>query len=146
MGIAGNLSNILQGGSTTSSVNPTTNPAAYSIPLIQDWIGQHPQHTAATLAAEQARGVAARATLVAWLETQLRALYATTATAGIPGTWTVGKTAPDSVAALIAGEPNVVVAAPLTAWTIGQNVQTTVAGAPGQAHWNGAAWVVGAAP
>jgi len=67
---------------------------------------------------------------------------ATGATAGVPGTWTPsGATPPTSVANLIAGTPNAVVASPTTAWTTGQYVQTGTAGAPGQAHWDGTAWV-----
>lgn len=69
---------------------------------------------------------------------------ATGATAGIPGSWTpAGSTPPASVAALIAGVPNAVTASPLTAWTLGQYVQTGTAGTTGQAHWNGTAWVAG---
>jgi hypothetical protein len=64
------------------------------------------------------------------------------ATAGVPGTWTPsGSTPPSSVANLIAGTPLTVAASPNTAWTTGQYVQTGTAGAPGQAHWNGTAWV-----
>jgi hypothetical protein len=71
---------------------------------------------------------------------------ATGATAGTPGTWTpAGSTPPATVAALIAGTPNVVVASPATAWTVGQYVQTQAVGAPGQAHWSGSAWVSGPA-
>lgn len=67
---------------------------------------------------------------------------ATGATAGTPGSWTpAGSTPPSSVANLIAGTPNAVTASPATAWTAGQYVQTGTAGAPGQAHWDGAAWV-----
>lgn len=67
---------------------------------------------------------------------------ATGATAGTPGTWTPGgSTAPSSVANLIAGTPNAVTASPATAWTAGQYVQTGTAGLPGQAHWDGTAWV-----
>lgn len=67
---------------------------------------------------------------------------ATGATAGVPGTWTpAGSTPPATVADLIAGVPNTVVASPATAWTTGQYVQTATAGAPGQAHWSGSAWV-----
>jgi len=70
----------------------------------------------------------------------------TGATAGVPGSWTpAGSQAPASVAALIAGQPNAVTATPATAWTVGQYVQTRTAGAAGQAHWTGTAWVAGAA-
>lgn len=70
------------------------------------------------------------------------AVAATGATAGVPGTWTpASSTPPATVAALIAGTPNAVVASPTTAWTTGQYVQTATAGAPGQAHWDGTAWV-----
>jgi hypothetical protein len=67
---------------------------------------------------------------------------ATGATAGTPGAWTpTGATPPATVADLIAGTPNVVTASPATAWTTGQYVQTQAAGAGGQAHWSGTAWV-----
>ena len=65
------------------------------------------------------------------------------ATAGTPGTWTpAGSTPPATVAALIAGTPNAVVASPTTAWTVGQHVLT---GDAAQANWNGTAWEAGAA-
>lgn len=68
---------------------------------------------------------------------------ATGATAGTPGTWTPsGATPPATVAALQAGG---VTASPNTLWTTGQFVQTGIAGAPGQAHWDGSAWVAGPA-
>lgn len=66
------------------------------------------------------------------------------ATAGTPGAWTpAGSTPPATVAALQASG---IVASPATAWTTGQLVQTGTAGAAGQAHWSGSAWVAGAAP
>jgi len=72
----------------------------------------------------------------------LSAVAATGAAAGAPGSWSpVGSTPPATVADLIAGTPNPVVANPATAWTAGQYVQTQEAGAPGQAHWDGTAWV-----
>jgi hypothetical protein len=68
---------------------------------------------------------------------------ATGATAGTPGTWTPGGSMPPAdVAALQAGS---VTASPATAWTTGQYVQTQAAGAGGQAHWSGSAWVAGPA-
>lgn len=71
---------------------------------------------------------------------------ATGATAGVPGTFTPGgSTPPATVAALIAGTPNVVVASPTSAWTTGQYVQTATTGLPGRAHWSGSAWVTGPA-
>jgi hypothetical protein len=71
---------------------------------------------------------------------------ATGATAGTPGTWTPGgSTPPSSVANLIAGTPVTVTASPATAWTTGQYVQTGTAGAAGEAHWSGTAWVAGRA-
>jgi hypothetical protein len=71
---------------------------------------------------------------------------ATGATAGIPGAWTpASSTPPASVANLIAGTPNPVVATPATAWTVGQYIQTATAGAPGEATWDGTAWVAGRA-
>jgi len=72
---------------------------------------------------------------------------ATGATAGIPGSWTpAASTPPATVADLIAGTPNTVVASPTTAWTTGQYVQTQAAGTGGRASWSGTAWVSGAAP
>lgn len=69
----------------------------------------------------------------------------TGASAGTPGSWTPGgSTPPASVSALQSASP-AVVAAPTTAWTTGQYVQTGTAGAPGQAHWSGSAWVAGPA-
>jgi hypothetical protein len=69
------------------------------------------------------------------------ATAATGATAGTPGTWTpAGSTPPADTAALIASS---ITASPTTAWTTGQYVQTGTAGVPGQAHWDGAAWVTG---
>jgi hypothetical protein len=74
-------------------------------------------------------------------------VYSTGADAGIPGTWTpIGSTSPATVADLVAGTPNVVVANPTTPWAPGEYVQTQAAGAPGQAYWNGSAWVAGTAP
>lgn len=70
----------------------------------------------------------------------------TTATAGIPGTWGPANSIPPAnVADLIAGIPAVVVASPLTAWTVGQYVQTRTAGTAGRAHWSSTAWVAGPA-
>lgn len=75
------------------------------------------------------------------------AFPATAATAGIPGTWAPsGATPPATVAALIAGTPNVVVANPSTAWPLGRYVQTATAGAPGEATWTGTGWVGGRSP
>lgn len=66
---------------------------------------------------------------------------------GATGTWTpAGSTPPTSVANLIAGTPNAVVASPTTAWSTGSYVQTQTAGTAGQAHWDGGAWVAGVAP
>jgi hypothetical protein len=69
---------------------------------------------------------------------------ATGATAGTPGTWTPpGSTPPaSSSGATSAG----IVATPLTAWTTGQYVQGTLAGAAGRMCWTGTAWVGGVAP
>jgi hypothetical protein len=73
--------------------------------------------------------------------------FSTGATAGIPGTWTpAGSTPPTTVANLIAGTPNTVTANPTSIWTTGQYMQTGTAGAPGQAYWNGTAWVAGVKP
>lgn len=69
---------------------------------------------------------------------------ATGATAGTPGTWTPsGATPPATVSALQAAG---IAPSPATSWTTGQYVQTATAGAPGQAHWNGSAWVSGPKP
>lgn len=145
MGIAGNMANILQSTSPLSDPEPGdtpgNDPSSYSITTVQAWIGDHPEDTLTALTAEVAGSN--RATLVAWLE----AKFVTGATAGIPGAFTpAGKIIPATVADLIAGAGHVVVASPLTLWTVGQYVQTATAGAPGQAHWNGTAWVAGVAP
>lgn len=72
---------------------------------------------------------------------------ATTAYAGIPGFWgPSGSTPPATVAALIAGTPNVVTASPTTAWTEGQFVQVQTDGTDGHATWDGAAWIAGVGP
>lgn len=70
-----------------------------------------------------------------------------TEVAGAAGTWTPsGSTPPSSVANLISGTPNAVTATPTAAWGPGSFVQTGTAGAAGQAHWDGTAWVAGVAP
>jgi hypothetical protein len=75
------------------------------------------------------------------------AVYATGATAGIPGAWTpAGSIAPRTQADAMAGKPTTITASPATAWTTGQYVQTQTAGAPGRVCWTGSAWVGGAAP
>ena len=62
---------------------------------------------------------------------------------GTPGIWLpTGAAPPATVAALIAATPPIA-ATPATSWTTGQYIQTGTAGAPGQAHWSGAAWVAG---
>ena len=63
--------------------------------------------------------------------------FSTTATAGIPGSF--DGTAPSDLAAL---QTTNVTPSPATAWTVGQSV---VLGDASEAHWNGTAWVVGAA-
>jgi hypothetical protein len=69
---------------------------------------------------------------------------ATGANAGTPGIWTpAGATPPTDVPALQASS---VVASPNTPWATGEFVQTGVSGPPGEAHWDGAAWVAGVAP
>jgi hypothetical protein len=74
-------------------------------------------------------------------------VVATGATAGIPGSWTpAGSAAPYTVADLQGGRPVTVTATPGTAWTTGQFVQTSTAGAAGRACWTGSGWVGGAAP
>jgi hypothetical protein len=72
---------------------------------------------------------------------------ATAAIAGAPGQWRpAGSVAPATVANLIANAPNPVIAQPSSKWLIGEYVQTLTAGAPGQAHWSGSAWVAGTSP
>ena len=68
---------------------------------------------------------------------------ATGATAGSPGTWTPsGGTPPANAAgATTAG----ITASPTTAWTSGQYVQGSAAGASGEMHWTGTAWAAGRA-
>jgi hypothetical protein len=78
------------------------------------------------------------------LEPPAAAVAATGATAGIPGTWTpAGSTPPANAAGATSSG---VVASPATAWTVGQYVQGSTAGVPGQMHWSGAAWVAGPKP
>jgi len=75
------------------------------------------------------------------------AVSATGANSGTPGLWTPsGSTPPATVADLIAGTPNAVVASPSAAWVTGAYVQTQAAGTGGQAYWDGSAWVAGKAP
>jgi hypothetical protein len=71
------------------------------------------------------------------------ALEATGATAGVPGTWTPGGSNPPGTVTDL--QSSGIVASPTTAWTTGQYVQTGTIGAPGQAYWNGTAWVAGTA-
>ena len=90
-------------------------------------------------------GTEARLPLPDEVITLLGGSLATGATAGTPGVWTPGgSVAPASVAALQGATP-AITASPATAWTTGQFVQTGTAGAGGQAHWSGTAWVAGAA-
>lgn len=145
MGIAGNMSNVLQstspGGDPGGGDTPGNDPSSYSITTVQTWIGTHPEDTLTALTAELAGSN--RTTLVSWLQGK----FVTGATAGIPGAFTPsGKIIPATVADLIAGAGHVVVASPLTLWTVGQYVQTTTAGVPGRAHWNGTSWATGVAP
>ena len=66
---------------------------------------------------------------------------ASSATAGTPGTWLpAGSTAPANAAGATAAG---VTASPATAWTTGQYVQGTAAGALGEMNWSGTAWVAG---
>lgn len=68
---------------------------------------------------------------------------ATTGVAGIPGHFNpAGSAPPANLANLIAGVPNVVVASPTTAWTVGQYVTL---GDASKAHWTSTAWAVNAA-
>lgn len=67
---------------------------------------------------------------------------ATGATAGIPGTWTPPGSTARSGPSDMAG----VTASPTSAWTTGQYVQGTTAGAAGRVTWTGSAWVGGVAP
>lgn len=66
------------------------------------------------------------------------AVAATGATAGTPGTWTPSGSNPPATAA----SAGAVTASPSSAWTTGQYVQ----GGSEQMHWDGSAWVTGAAP
>jgi len=69
-----------------------------------------------------------------------------TEVAGAGGTWSPGgSTPPASVSALQSASP-AITASPTTAWSTGSFVQTGTAGAAGQAHWDGSAWVAGVAP
>jgi len=67
-----------------------------------------------------------------------------TATAGIPGSWDNpgGKIPANAAAANTAGTN----ASPTSAWTVGQYVQGSTAGAGGEMYWNGTAWVAGRKP
>jgi hypothetical protein len=70
--------------------------------------------------------------------TPLGASVATGASAGTPGSFTPdGSVAPANLAAMAS-----VIATPTSAWTTGQNV---VLGDASTAHWDGTAWVSGAA-
>jgi len=64
---------------------------------------------------------------------------------GGPGTWT-----PAGAAVLPADAADMtamaIVATPATAWTTGSYMQGTTAGVAGRGHWDGTAWVAGAAP
>lgn len=65
----------------------------------------------------------------------------TGATAGTPGTWTPpGSTPPANAAAATSSG---VVASPATDWSVGQYVQGSTAGVPGEMNWSGTAWVAG---
>jgi hypothetical protein len=69
---------------------------------------------------------------------------ATGANSGSPGAWTPGgSTAPSNAAAANSAS---VSASPSSAWTTGQYVQGSTAGAPGEMYWNGTTWVAGRAP
>jgi hypothetical protein len=75
------------------------------------------------------------------------AIYATGATAGIPGSWTPAGCIVPTLANLQAGFPTTVTATPATTWTVGQYVQTATAGAAGRAYRHATnGWVQGAAP
>lgn len=67
---------------------------------------------------------------------------ATGATAGTPGSWTpAGSKAPANAAGASG-----VTASPTSAWTTGQYVQGSTAGAAGEMTWSGTGWVGGRAP
>jgi len=66
------------------------------------------------------------------------AVAATGATAGTPGNWTPAGSVPPANLAAAAG----LTASPNTAWTSGQSV---VLGDASSTHWDGSAWVAGAA-
>lgn len=65
----------------------------------------------------------------------------TSATAGVPGTWSPAGSTPPATAA--AATTAGVTASPATAWTTGQYVQGSTAGAPGEMNWSGTAWAAG---
>jgi len=67
---------------------------------------------------------------------------ATGATAGSPGSWTPAGSTPPADAAAASS----ITASPTTAWTTGQYVQGSTAGAPGEMTWSGTGWVGGRAP
>jgi hypothetical protein len=82
--------------------------------------------------------------VIASFDTAAADVPATGANAGTPGTWTpAGSTPPASVTALQAAG---IVASPSTAWATGEYVQTGTSGVPGQANWDGSAWVLGVSP
>lgn len=63
------------------------------------------------------------------------------ATAGAPGSFTPASTIAPSNASEAASRS--ITPSPKTAWTTGQYVQGSTAGAAGEMHWDGSAWASG---
>ena len=55
----------------STDASPASSPGSYSIAAIQAWVADNPDQADEVLAAEQARGDAARKSLVSWLESQI---------------------------------------------------------------------------
>lgn len=66
--------------------------------------------------------------------------HAEGATAGAPGSFTGGDVDPANAAQ---ARDWVITPSPRTAWTTGQYVQGSTAGAAGEMHWTGSAWASG---
>jgi hypothetical protein len=85
--------------------------------------------------------------IAGWTDTPIKSTVAPAAagaTAGIPGYFTPSGCTPPATAA--AATSAAIVANPATAWTTGQYVQGSTAGATGEMYWNGTAWTVGRKP
>lgn len=75
-----------------------------------------------------------------------KCIRATGATAGIPGSFTPSGSTTNLPRDAADATAKGIVASPATAWTTGQYVQGTTAGAAGRMTWTGTAWVGGVAP